>query len=115
MEKLIIIALLLFSCTDNSSKTTTNPTAVVNSPSDEHLQVVDNIADAIMYIETFQGDVKNFRLGLGEIILYNGRPLKRGLAVDLISKAISKSKKWVFFNFENRGDLQVYNFKKIEE
>lgn len=113
MEKLIIIALLLFGCTDNSTKSTTNSTAPVNTSSSAHLQVVDNIADAIMHIEIYQGNIEDFRLGLGETVLYSGNKLKRDLAIEIIGEKVSSTKKWRFADYEDKDNLRIYNFKKV--
>ncbi len=115
MEKLIIIALLLFGCTDNSTKSTTNSTAPISTSSSEYLQVVDNIADAIMHIEIYQENIENFKLGLGETVLYSGNKLKRDLAIEVIEKTVSSSKKWVFADYEDKDNLRIYSFKKVAD
>ena len=95
MKKLIFLILLLSACA--------NPV---------DMQTAETVEDAIMYIETYQGEVKDFRLGLKEVVLVKGkRKATREYAVGAIGKAILESRGWYFNGHEDKDDLRIYRFK----
>ncbi|KAA3634200.1 MAG: hypothetical protein DWQ02_11815 [Bacteroidetes bacterium] len=97
MKKLIFISLLFFACGQNIP---------------EHIQAAESAEDAIMYIEAYQGDIKEFRLELKEELMVRGRKAKRELAVGIIGKAILDSKGWYFDGYEENEDgTRLYKFK----
>lgn len=96
MKKLLFLALIFFACGN----------AV------EDLTPVPSAEDAIMKIEAFQGDARDFTLVLDEELLVRGKKAKRDLAVGIIGKAIVKSKGWYFDSHEDRDNLRIYRFKQ---
>lgn len=97
MKKLFFIALLFFGCGEKIP---------------QHIQAVESSEDAVMYIEAYAGDIKEFRLALGEEVLIYGKPAKRDLAVGVIGEAILNTKGWVFDGYEEEGSVRLYKFKK---
>jgi hypothetical protein len=98
MKKIIFLILLLSACANSV-----------------HMQTAETVEDAIMYIETYQGEVKDFRLGLKETVLVKGtRKATREYAVGAIGKAILDSRDWYFDGHEDKDDLRVYRFKMQE-
>ncbi len=99
MKKIIFLLLILSACA--------NPV---------HLETAESVEDAIMYIETYQGEIKDFRLGLKEVVLVKeGRKATREYAVGAIGKAALKSKGWYFDGHEDKDDLRIYKFRMQEQ
>ncbi len=100
MKKLIFISLLFIACGQNTP---------------EHIQAAESAEDAIMFIEAYQGDIKEYRLELKEELIVRGRKAKRDLAISIIGKAIMDSKGWYFDGYEEKEDgTRLYKFKMNE-
>lgn len=97
MKKLLIIALFFV--------------AACAEKTPENVQTADSAEDAIMYIETYQGDIKEFRLALEEELMVRGKKAKRELAISIIGKAILESKGWYFDGYEEKDGVRFYKFK----
>ncbi len=96
MKKLFFIALLFVACAPKIP---------------DHIQAAESVEDAIMYIETYQGDIKEFRLALEEELEVRGKRGTRELAVGMIGKAIVESKGWYFDGYEEKDGVRLYKFK----
>jgi hypothetical protein len=96
MKNLFIITLLFVACAPKTP---------------DHIQAAESAEDAIMYIEAYQGDIKEFRLALEEELEVRGKRAKRELAVGMIGKAIVNSKGWYFDGYEEKDGVRIYKFK----
>ena len=97
----ILLTVITFSCNSSTSSSVA-----------PHYQAVNTIADAIMYIEAFQGKAEDFRLVLDELVSFSGKDLKCDYAVKLIEKKVADSKGWAFDGYTLKEGKRVYKFKK---